>query len=259
MTENISWKQKIKKLQIVFFIFAVVWYYTYNYVSSIYDEYSSKKNVLTDLKINKITSKEEELNKLKQKLVVLKKINDNYKSFVIAYNACYSDYVEKLYWIEWKKITSLRDCMDQKIAERAGLKYDHFIKTLKDVDIVKIAVWFGINKNNLTKFNFDQKVFLRSLDQHVFDDTLEKRVDVITLWQPVLIDKKLQLYKVSFSFPTEVDYEKLVLILKKMQNDLAGKKYNNLYYTISNVSNFDMSNTSFPQKINIQWNFYFTK
>jgi len=259
MTENISWKQKIKKLQIIFFVLVIVAYYVYNYAHDTYIKYENTKKQLTELKVNKITSKEEELLKLKEKISVIDKIKKNYKPFVISYNKCYPDYISKKYGVENIKITSLRECIDKEMLNRLGIKYDHFIKTLKDVDIEKIVIWLWITKNELAKFDIDQKRFLRSLDQHVFDDSLEKYVSVLTIWEPVLLDKKLGLYKVSFSFPVVVDYETLLSILKKMQNNIADRDYNNLYYTISTVSNFDISNTAFPQKINIQWNFYFTK
>jgi hypothetical protein len=87
--------------------------------------------------------------------------------------------------------------------------------------------------------DFNEKSFLYSLDKNIFQDNLEKKVDYLTISNPILIDSKKKFYKVNFTFRTLLSYSEFQNLLKRMQNIIY--KNNDLYYTISSVSNYDIA------------------
>jgi len=257
MTEKISWKKKIKKLQILFFILIMLLYIVYSYFSDNYNSYKEKKQELEQLTLKKIPDLKNQIKIIKEKWKVLWKISDNYKAFVDSYNKCYKNYILSKYQTNSKTNISLGMCIDKEMRKKLSIKYDWFIKLLKDSEIQKIAISFGVNKTSLPKFDIDQKRLLSSLDGEIFDNALESKISVLSLWKPVLLDKKLNLYKSSFTFTLELNYNWFKKLLDKLQNKMYINNYN--YYTISNISDFDIVKPNDVQKITLQWNFYFTK
>ena len=246
---QISWKKWIKYLQILFFIFIILWYSLYNYTVWVYNKYNDKLDKL-DTATMKVKSIQDNMDKIKETTKLLKQIKENKGSFIDVYNDCYADYSLKKYNMWSGNIVSLQACIKNKYTSSS-------IDNFKDVDLENIWISFGIYKDKSDKMNFDQKRFLASLDQNIFIDDLEKRVPLLSFSNPVLIDKSLWLYKVSFTFTTSVSYTRFENIFNQMQNVLYKK--NNLYYTIDSIWKFDIMNKSQEQKINIQWSFYFSR
>ena len=267
MTENISWKKRIRKLQIVFFILLLISYFSYSYVLEAYNNYTSTKKELEELTVNKINKKQEEVSKLQKKEALLKKLSDPKieKAFISAYNKCYPKYIE-LRYIKGKN-WNLVKCIDSEILKDIPTNYEHEFKNFSNDEIEKISIVLWVFKNNLNKFDIDQKRFLWALDQKVFANTLEDKVEVLTLWNPIVLDKKLGLYKVNFTFTTNLNYNGFLSILNKFQNNInytssdkpSLRLANNLYFNVENMSDFDLTKPDEQQKINIQWAFYFIK
>lgn len=247
--KQVSWKKSIKYLQILFFIFIVLWYNIYNYTIWVYTAYNVKVHKLQSLK-STLKSINSDITKVKSITELLKKINKYKSYFINAYSICYPNYTLKKYNIWHWHIVSLKDCINAKYKKSS-------ISMFKDVDLENIWILFWIYQDKSDKMNFDQKRFLLSLDYNIFWDRLEKKVPLLSFSNPVLINKELWLYKVSFTFTTSLSYEELKNIFNRMQNLLY--KNNNIYYTISNIWKFDIMNESEEQKINIQWSFYFSR
>lgn len=247
--KQISWKKQIKYLQILFLIFVIIWYYIYNYTMSVYHTYNNKVNEL-DRITTKVRSLQDKLDKTKDFIKKIKKIQSNKKLFISAYNKCYPKYVLKKYNIWIWNIISLKDCM-------RNIYKDKVIDDFKDVDLEKIWISFGIYKDNSKKMNFNQKKVLESLDKNIFMDNMEEKVPLLSFSNPILINKELWLYKVSFTFSTKLYYWGFLNLFNHLQNLLYHN--NNIYYTINNIWKFDIVKENENQQINIQWSFYFSK
>lgn len=274
MTETISWRKKIKNMQILFFVLLIAAYFIYNNFSSIYKDYKWQKQELQTLE-KKIPSLNNKISELKEKEFLIKKVKKNYKSFYKAYNKivdkernlnCYEKYIFTKNWLLWKNKKYnwlLVKCIDNNMNELDRIKYDHFIRKFSDEEIIKLAISFGIKKKKLQKFDVDQKAILGALDQNIFKSDknpnmdMEKQLSFLSIWAPVLLDQKLGLYKASFSFSLKLDYKWFINLMKKLQNKIYYRW--NLYFTISNISEFNIVNENEKQDITIQWNFYFTK
>lgn len=247
--KQISWKKSIKYLQILFFVFIVIWYNLYNYTEWVYTKYNDTLKTLDNAKY-KVKSIQNDIEKIQKVITWLKTINENKSKFIDAYNECYPSYSLKKYNIGNGNIVSLKKCMNSKI-------HDIWIDKFNDIDLENIWMSFGIYTDNSDKMNFDQKRFLESLDKNIFFDRLEKKVPLLSFWNPILINKALKLYKVSFTFTTNLSYTEFENTFNYIQNILH--KDNNLYYTIENIWKFNIMNESEEQKINIQWSFYFSR
>jgi len=255
-TEKISWKKKIKKLQIIFFLVFLWVYVVYGFFIDAYHNYKTKSDKLENLLVKEIPAKEKELMEIKEKEKKLQNIKKNMRAFSTAYNYCYIWYVERKYWLLVKNQKSLVNCIDEKLQWKLLTKYDGFIKWFKDVELEKVAISLWVVKNNLPKFDLDQKRFLYNLDQNIFEGSLEDNITYLTLGTPILMDSKLKLYKVNFSFKVPLTYKSFIRLFQKLQSTIYVR--NNLYYTISNISDFDITKKEI-QNIGIQWSFYFTK
>ena len=102
----------------------------------------------------------------------------------------------------------------------------------------------------MPKFNVDQKALLMSLDKNIFNGKLKSATDFLTISSPSVIDKKLNLYKSSFSISVELSFNEFKKLLQKLQINLYTD--NNMYYNITSVSDFDIANPNEKQKISIQ-------
>ena len=249
MDKNISWKQKIKYQQILVFILAVIVYNVYNYTMWDYKDYKWTISSIDAIQM-KYQSKNNILQNKKTELNNLKDIYKNKKEFINAYNLCYNQYKNRIYNIwTWSTSISFRECIYKKF------KKSYILKT-KDVDLEKIWISFWVYKDNSKKMSFDQTRFLASLDQNIFNWQLKQQVPILSFWEPTLINKKLKLYKESFTFSVKENYSEFINILKLLQNKIF--LTNTLYYTIDSVSSFNIMDKD-KQNINIQWSFYFTK
>lgn len=247
--KQISWKKSIKYLQILFFIFIIIWYNLYNYTVWVYNEYNRTIDKLNEVSI-KVQVIEEDIKKLEKINENLKNIKLNKDAFIDAYNKCYADYSLKKYNIWTWNIVSLKNCIWQ-------LYTSSDIADFKDIDLEKIWISFWLYEDRSWKLSFDQKRFLASLDQNIFMDNLEKKVPLLSFSNPILVDKELWLYKVTFTFATNLSYASFINTFNRLQNMLH--KENNLYYTIDSIWEFDIMNESQEQKVNVQWSFYFSR
>ena len=248
MEKNISWKQKIKYAQIVVIVLAIVVYNLFYYVKSVYAQYQNTVNKIDSTQMQQLKVKDN-LSKLNTKLNNLKDIYKNRVQFIDAYNICYTPYKNRIYSIgTWTGI-SFRDCIYK------NYKKDYILK-MTDIDLEKIGISFGIYRDTATKMSFDQSLFLASLDKNIFSWKLKQEVPILSFWEPTLVNKKLWLYKVNFSFTVNKNYVWFINLFKLLQNKIFIK--NTLYYTIDSISTFDIMNNDL-QNIAVQWSFYFSK
>ncbi len=247
--KQLSWKKSIKYLQILFFIFIIIGYNLFNYTMWVYDKYNEKLDKLNEV-VMKVESIQDEINNVKDISASLKQIQENKDDFLFAYNNCYANYSLKKYNMWTWNVVSLKNCVWNIYSESN-------IEDFKDIDLEKIWISFWLYEDKSWKLSFDQKKFLSSLDQNVFMDNLENKVPLLSFSNPVLIDDRLWLYKVSFTFSTNLSYSSFINTFNRLQNMLH--KENNLYYTIDNIWEFDIMNESQEQEINIQWSFYFSR
>jgi len=247
--QTLSWRKKIKYMQMFCLILIVIWYFAYNKAVEMYHNYGNKISELNNVKVD-VLSKQNEMKDIKRKIDYLNDIQDNYTGFVYAYNSCYSYYIEKMYNVWTGNIVSLNSCIYNN-----GFKKDYILE-LKDIDIQKIAILFWVYHDDSLKFTFDQKKLLYSLDQNIFFDDLEKKVPILTLSQPILIDAKLRLYKINFTISiNKIKYNQLKNYIRQLQNKLFEKW--DIYYTLNSISSFNIMNVNDPQNVNLQWTFYF--
>jgi len=246
----VSWKKLVKYLQTLFFVLLIVWYNLYNYTKWVYYKYNEKLNELHNITM-KVKSMKDDITKIQEIIQSLEHIKENKEKFITAYNHCYSDYSFKKYDIWSWNIVSLKNCINNTYNNISN------IENFKDIDLENIWISFGIYKDNSIKMNFDQKSFLVSLDKNIFLDNLEAMVPLLSFSNPVLINKDLWLYKVSFTFSINLSYAEFKNLFNRMQNMLYNE--NNIYYTIDNIWRFDIMNETEQQIINIQWSFYFSR
>ncbi len=248
MEKNISWKQKIKYAQIVVVVLAIVVYNLFFYVKDVYAQYQSTINKIDSTNVQQLQINED-LTKITTKLNNLQNIYKNRVKFIKAYNDCYTQYKNRIYSIgTWNGI-SFRDCINKEYKKSYILK-------MTDVNLEEIGISLWIYKDTSTKMSFDQAKFLASLDKNVFSWKLKQEVPILSFWQPTLLNKKLWLYKVSFSFTVQKNYTWFINLFKLLQNKIFLK--NTLYYTVDSISTFDIMSNDL-QNISIQWSFYFTK
>ena len=248
MEKNVSWKQKIKYAQIVVVVLAIVVYNLFFYAKDVYAKYQSTINKIDTVKTQQLKVADD-LTNIITKLNNLQNIYKNRSKFIKAYNDCYTQYKNRIYSIGTWNGLSFRDCINKEY------KKDYILK-MTDVDLEKIGISFGIYKDTATKMSFDQTVFLASLDKNIFAWKLKQEVPILSFWQPTLLNKKLWLYKVSFSFTVQKNYSWFINLFKLLQNKIFLK--NTLYYTVDSISTFDIMSNDL-QNISVQWSFYFSK
>ena len=248
MEKNVSWKQKIKYAQIAVVVLAIVVYNLFFYAKDVYAQYQSTINKIDSVQMKQLKVKDD-LTRITTKLDNLKNIYKNKEQFIQSYNDCYTQYKNRIYSLgTWNGI-SFRDCINKTY------KKDYILK-MTDIDLEEIGISFWIYKDTATKMSFDQSLFLASLDKNIFSWKLKQEVPILSFWQSTLLNKKLWLYKVSFSFTVEKNYAWFINLFKLLQNKIFIK--NTLYYTIDSISTFDIMNNDL-QNISVQWSFYFSK
>lgn len=245
---ELNWKKRIKYLQILFFVFLLLGYFVYWWFSAQKNKYIQMQNKL-NREIAQLAQKESILTEAENFVSNLKDIKKNFSKFAYAFNNCYLSYEKKWYSL-YTWLVSLRNCIYEKWYNKP------YIKIMSDDDLVKIAKSFGILTLNNKKLNFPQTQILYSLDKNIFADDLEHKVDFITFWNPTLVNKKFNLYSVSFSFKTKVNYSIFQNLFKKLQNTLFDKNY--IYYDIQSISSFDVTEAGY-QDLLVQGKIYFQK
>jgi len=248
MEKNVSWKQKIKYVQIAAIVLAIVVYNLFYYTKDVYAQYETSINKIDSVETKQLQVKSN-LTSITTKLDNLKDIYKNKEKFIKAYNGCYTQYKNRIYSIGTWNGVSFRDCINKDYNK------DYILK-MTDVDLEEIGISFWIYKDTSTKMSFNQSLFLASLDKNIFSWKLKQEVPILSFWQPTLINKKLWLYKVSFSFTVQKNYSWFINLFKLLQNKIFIK--NTLYYTIDSISPFDIMNNDL-QNISVQWSFYFSK
>lgn len=248
MEKNVSWKQKIKYAQIVVIVLSIVVYNLFFYVKDVYAQYQTTVNKIDSMKAKQLKVKDD-LAKISNKLDNLKDIYKNKEQFVKSYNNCYSKYKNRIYSIGTWNWISFRNCINKEYEK------DYILK-MTDVDLEEIWISFWIYKDTATKMSFDQSLFLASLDKNIFSWKLKQEVPILSFWQPTLLNKKLWLYKVSFSFTVKKNFIWFINLFKLLQNKIFLK--NTLYYTVDSISTFDIMSNDL-QDISVQWSFYFSK
>lgn len=253
--KQLSWKKSIKRFQAIFLVLIILVFYVWSNVLDLYNQNQSKIKELDKVTMS-VKKVQDDISIVEDRTSKLSSINKNKTSFIKSYNKCYNSYVWARYDISNKnRSSSLKTC----IAWIYPKAWD--LKSFKDEDLENIWVSFWVHKLastwNQSKMNFDQKRVLYSLDRNVFVDRLESFASMLSFSNPVLIDSKLNLYKVSFTITTNLNFKAFAEVLRKLQNEIFTTW--NLYYTISNISKFDIMKEDEIQKINIQWNFYFTR
>lgn len=246
---QVSWKKKIKYLNILFLILLILWYYVYWEFTQVYSDYKN-----TNIKLDNFSAsylkKQDNLNKIKTKTESLTDINKNSKKFIDAYNVCYLPYKSSFYSLwSWDSV-SFRKCINSKYNK-------DYINNFTDLDLEKIGISMWVYKDTSKKISFDQSRFLASLDKNIFAGQLKNRVPLLSFSDPSLVDKNTNLYKVDFTFSVNLSYTNFINLFKLLQDRIFNK--NSLYYTINSISSFDINDTTSIQKINVQWSFYLTK
>lgn len=258
-TKQLLWKKSIKRFQSIFLIMAVLCLYVWNNTLNFFHENQAQIQNLQKVTME-VKQIEDKIQKVKDTTTNLTSIEKNQSSFMKSYNTCYIRYVWKKYdfidkKFDWDKDNSFKKCMSSWYP-----KVDDF-KNFNDEQLVNIWTSMWIHKEpstwNESKMNFNQKRVLYSLDRNIFGDNLETRSSMISFSNPTLMDSNLKLYKVSFTLTTDTNFDWFMSILRKLQNEMYVSW--NLYYTIWNISKFDIMEEDKIQKINIQWNFYFTR
>ena len=248
--ETISWKKKIKYLQISILIALVVLYFMIWYFNKQKNYFKVNRNILQQKEVI-LNNLKDEKNKIDLMIKRIKDIRQSNKLFIESYNKCYALYSKKNYLLSWENYeNSLKDCMYKNWYEK------EYIKNMTDDNIQKILIWLWVLKNNNTKMEYPQTAILSSLDKNIFNDKMEKKLDFISFWLPNLIDKKLWLYTVDFSIKTKVNYSLFKDILWKMQNKMFIN--NPIYYNVKWISAFDITQNKI-QDLLIQGNFYYIK
>ncbi len=253
MQENIkqiSWKKKIKYVQLWALIAFVVLYFIYGWFVEVKQHYDSLSKTFEqkEIKIAKLNETKANIKFFSQKI---QDIIKNKQAFIKAYNECYFYYALKDYALSGTKVAnSLKDCLYNKWYNKP------YIKNFSDQDIIKIALWMGVLKQKNSKEFFPQTQILYSLDKNIFSDDLEQYVDLLSFGLPKLENKQLRLYSVNISFKTKVNYSMFLNLFSNLQNKLYAR--NNIYYSIQNISKFDVVNNSF-QDLLVQAKVYFIK
>jgi len=247
-TNQVSWKKKIKYLNILFLILLILWYYVYWEFTQVHSDYKNTKTKLDNISVSYL-KKQDNLNKVVKKNEDLSNINKNNKKFINAYNTCYLPYKSSFYSLWWTSV-SFRNCIKSKYNK-------DYINNFTDIDLEKIGISMWIYKDTSKKMSFDQSKFLASLDQNIFAGQLKNKVPLLSFSDPSLVDKKTNLYKVNFTFSINLSYSRFINLFKLLQDRIFSK--NRLYYTINSISSFDINDTASIQQINIQWSFYLTK
>jgi len=243
-----NWKKRIKYLQILSFVFLLIWYFAWWWMMEKKTSYEELKKQLNQ-KITKIANVKSQIVETENLISNIEDIHKNFKSFSDAFSDCYWYYQKKGYSL-YTWLVSLRDCI-----------YEHgykkpYIKNMEDEKIVKIAKSFWIIKLDNKKLDFPETKILYSLDKNIFSDNLESRVDFVTFWTPTLVNKKYNLYSVNFSFKTHVNYTMFKNLFKKLQTNVFNKNY--IFYDINSVSPFDVTDKSM-QDLLVNWKIYFQK
>lgn len=246
--KEFNWKQKIKYLQILFFLILFVWYFVYWWFVAQRQNYLQKQNELNK-KVSQLSLLKSRLAETENFISNLKDIKKNFSKFANAFNDCYL-YYEKRGYSLYTGGVSLRKCIYEKWYKKP------YIKTIVDDDIVRIAHSFGILKLSNLKLEFPENEILYSLDKNIFSDHLENDANFVTFGVPVLVNKKLSLYSVSFSFKTRANYSMFKNLFKKLQNELFEKGY--VYYDINSISSFDITQPGY-QDLLVQGKIYFQK
>lgn len=249
--ERLSWKKKIKYIQISILIWIIALYFTWNffnqqkkYFDNIKDQYQQK-----EIQLQKLM---EEKNKIEITTERIKSILKDKIRFIEAYNSCYTKYTYKKYSISGDNIEiSLWNCIYNEWFDK------WFIKALEDKEIEFIAKWLGVAELWNSKELYPEKKVLYSLDKNIFQDKMENKVEMLSFGLPTLVNKNLNLYEVNFTFKTTVNYVWLQNILKAIQNKMYNTGY--IYYSIKSLSRFDITQPERAQPLLVQWAFYFTK
>ena len=243
-----NWKQKIKYLQILFFLILLVGYFVYGWFMQQKQIYDNKKSEL-DKKVSQLASLQSKLIETENFISNLQDIQKNFKAFAGSFNNCYI-YYEKRGYSLYTGGVSLRNCMYEAWYKKP------YLKTISDDKIVKIAQSFGILKLDNSKLSFPETKILSSLDKNMFSDELESKVDFVTFGRPSLVAKNFNLYSVSFSFKTKANYSEFKNLFKKLQNKLYEKNY--VFYDINSISSFDITSSDY-QDLLVQGKIYFQK
>ncbi len=249
--EKLSWRKKIKYVQIAILISFVVLYFVWGFFNEQKQYFETQKNTFQqkELTLTKLKAEKNQIDLISQRIAEILK---NKKNFIKAYNNCYPKYVRRVYLLSGEvQVTSLRNCIYNK-----GFKKP-FIKNLTDKDIEKIVIGLWVLKNTNPKLLYPQTDVLYSLDKNIFYDRMENNVQMVSFGTPKVIDKKLNLYVVDFSLKTQVNYSTFKNVLNAFQNKIYLNKP--VYYTVKSISSFDITKTSDLQPLLIQGEFYFTK
>jgi len=249
--ERLSWKKKIKYIQIGILIWFVALYFVWDFFNQqkAYFENTKQQYQQKEIQSQKL---EEELNKIELTTDRIKSIFKNKKQFVEAYNSCYIEYTYKKYSLSGENMEiPLWNCI-----YNAGFD-KWFIKNIKDEEIEFIVKWMWVVELWDSKETYPEKKVLYSLDKNVFLDKMENKVEMLSFGLPTLVNKNLGLYEVNFTFKTTTNYVWFQNILKSIQNKIYDSGY--VYYNIKSLSKFDITRTEMVQPLLFQWTFYFTK
>lgn len=245
-----EWKNQIKYLQIAFFVLLVVVYYLYGWFMDQKSNYENLKQTYISKSI-KLTNLQDKKASVEVFSSRLEKVVNNLSGFIAAYNVCYPSYVRQKFYLEEKEQRiNLWWCMFKN-----GYKFP-YIKSFTDNQIRAIAISLWILKNSNSKFDYPTDKVLASLDKNIFNDQMEKKLQMLSFSTPSLIDKANGLYAVKFSFKTTANYTIFEDLFSKLQTRLFKTGY--VYYTVNSISAFDITD-SMIQPLLVQGQFYFTK
>ena len=251
LEKKLSWKKRIKYVQIAILISLVVLYFLWGFFNEQTHYFETQKAILQqkELTLANLKAEKNEIDLISQRIgKILKKKED----FIKAYNVCYPKYAKRLYLLSGSaEVISLKDCMYDKWFKQT------FIKELSNEDIEKMAIALWILKNTNNKLTYPQTDVLYSLDKNIFYDKMEDSVQMLSFGLPKLVNKKLDLYSVDFTLKLQVNYSLFKNVLNAFQNKIYLNKP--VYYSIRSISSFDVTRTNDLQPLLIQGEFYFTK
>ena len=251
LEKRLSWKKKIKYVQIAILIAVVVLYFVRGFFNEQKHYFDSQNKLLQqkELTLTKLQAKKTQIDLISQRVA---KIVKNKEKFINAYNSCYFSYVKNVYLLSGNnQVSSLKDCIYNKWFNEL------FVKNLTDKDIEKIVIGLWVLKNTNSKMLYPQTDVLYSLDKNIFYDKMEDSVQMLSFGLPRLVNKKLGLYAVDFTLKTKVNYSLFKNVLNAFQNKIYLNKP--VYYGVKSISSFDITKTSDLQDLLIQGEFYFTK